>query len=132
MKPGNVLFRADDSAAITDFGIAKAIGSTTLTGIDAVMGTPQYISPEQIDGATADRRSDLYSLGVIFFETLTGEKPFKGTRLTEVLDKHLNGPIPRLPAHLAEYQPVIDGLLAKDPAERFQTTDELLMGLDWR
>jgi len=133
LKPGNVLFRTDDSLAITDFGIAKgAEGNLDLTSPGMIMGTPHYISPEHITGAEADSRSDLYSLGVMFFELLTGRRPFRANSLSGLLDAHISSPVPRLPKELARLQPLIDGLLAKLPDERFQSTDELLAGLDWR
>lgn len=133
LKPGNVLFRKDDSLAITDFGIAKgAEANLDLTSPGMIMGTPHYISPEHITGAEADPRSDLYSLGVMFFELLTGRRPFRANSLSGLLDAHIASPIPRLPKGLVQLQPLIDGLLAKLPDERFQNTDELLAGLDWQ
>ncbi len=79
-----------------------------------------------------DHRSDLYSLGVIFFQMLTGKRPFRGNSVNELLRAHVVEPIPRLPEYLVKYQPLIDGLLAKDPDERFQSSRELLIGIDWK
>jgi DNA-binding response OmpR family regulator/tRNA A-37 threonylcarbamoyl transferase component Bud32 len=137
MKPANILFRSPDSLAITDFGIAKDVESENmvqkqLTMDGELMGTLYYISPEQILGAQADRRSDIYSLGVIMYKMLTGKHPYVGSSPTEVFEGHLNSPIPKLPAQFASLQPLLDGLLAKDPDERFQSTDDLLMGLNWQ
>jgi len=137
MKPANILFRSPDSLAITDFGIAKDVESASmvrkqLTMDGELMGTLYYISPEQIQGAEADRRSDLYSLGVIMYKMLTGKHPFVGASPTEVFEAHLHAPIPALPRQFATLQPLLDGLLAKDPDERFQSTDDLLMGLNWQ
>ena len=137
MKPANILFRSPDSLAITDFGIAKDVESDTLirkqlTMDGELMGTLYYISPEQIKGAEADRRSDIYSLGVIMYKMLTGKHPFVGASPTEVFEAHLHAPIPALPSQFASLQPLLDGLLAKDPDERFQSTDDLLMGLNWQ
>ena len=137
MKPANILFRSPDSLAITDFGIAKDVGSENLvrkqlTMDGELMGTLYYISPEQIQGAEADRRSDLYSLGVIMYKMLTGKHPFTGATPTDVFQAHLHAPIPALPPEFATLQPLLDGLLAKDPDERFQSTDDLLMGLNWQ
>ncbi|MEX0950704.1 MAG: serine/threonine protein kinase, partial [Gammaproteobacteria bacterium] len=97
-----------------------------------VIGTPYYISPEQGSGMSVDQRSDLYSLGVIFYQMLTGRRPFTGNTISELLQAHISSEIPRLPDYLVKYQPLIDGLLAKDPDERFQTARELLIGIDWK
>ena len=137
MKPANILFRSPDSLAITDFGIAKDVESETLikkqlTMDGELMGTLYYISPEQILGAHADRRSDIYSLGVIMYKMLTGKHPYVGSNPTAVFEGHLNSPVPMLPPQFASLQPLLDGLLSKDPDERFQSTDDLLMGLNWQ
>lgn len=132
MKPANILFRNDEILAISDFGVAKHLTtSEILTQDNAFIGTLYYISPEQITDRRVDRRSDLYSLGVILFEMLTGTKPFQGKAVSDLFRAHLSAPIPRLPSSLTNYQPVLDGLLAKDPDDRFQTTEDLLAGLDW-
>jgi DNA-binding response OmpR family regulator/tRNA A-37 threonylcarbamoyl transferase component Bud32 len=132
MKPGNILFRADDSLAITDFGIAKILGDTSeLTEVGQIVGTMFYISPEQIRGTGINKYSDLYSLGVIFYKMLTGEFPFYGESVEQILQAHLMESAPRLPKKLASFQPIIDGLLAKDPDERFQNAEEFIVGLEW-
>ncbi len=136
MKPANILFRSEDNLAITDFGIAKAVESDQLrkqlTVDGALMGTLYYISPEQILGMAASQRSDLYSLGVIMYKMLTGNHPYVGSTPTEVFEGHLNAPIPLLPEKFSSLQPLLDGLLAKDEDERFQSTEDLLMGLNWK
>lgn len=136
MKPANILFRSENSLAITDFGIAKETQTVQvqkqLTLDGALMGTLYYISPEQILGGEADQRSDLYSLGVIMYKMLTGNHPYVGATPTEVFEGHLNSPIPLLPEKFASLQPLLDGLLAKDPDERFQSTGDLLLGLNWQ
>ena len=130
IKPANILIRSDDTVAIADFGISKSLGaSTAITVVGFVMGTPFYISPEQIDGEPATARSDLYSLGIILFELLTGERPYPQTRLPALLRAHSEDPLPRLPEEHASMQFVVDGLMAKKPAERFQSVDELLVAL---
>jgi DNA-binding response OmpR family regulator len=130
LKPTNVLFREDESVALIDFGLAKqAHLKAELTGTGEIFGTPYYMSPEQGHGETLDIRSDIYSLGVMFFEMLTGNKPFEGNTAMAVILKHARDPIPRLPEHLSQYQPAIDKMMAKRPGHRFQTVQELL---EWR
>ena len=134
IKPGNILFKEDGSLTITDFGVAKQ-GDQDMEDItvnNMVVGTPYYISPEQGSGMKVDQRSDLYSLGVIFYEMLSGKRPYRGNSVNELLRSHVVAPIPRLPDYLVRYQPIIDGLLAKDPDDRFQNSRELLIGIDWK
>jgi serine/threonine-protein kinase PpkA len=131
VKPENILFREDGSAVITDFGIAR-LGSpdVTLTRAGTVVGTPQYMSPEQASGKALDGRSDIYSLGVVFFRMLTGDVPYKAESAVAVGVKHVQEPIPKLPNYLAPFQPVIDKCLAKDPNNRIQSGSELAAALD--
>ena len=130
IKPANILLRKNGSLAIADFGISKSLGaSTAITVVGFVMGTPFYISPEQIDGQPATACSDLYSLGVIFFELLTGERPYPQTRLPALLRAHTEDPLPRFPDEHESMQFVLDGLMAKNPKERFQSVSELLVAL---
>lgn len=127
LKPTNVLFRDDGSLALIDFGLAKQVAlQAEVTGAGAIFGTPYYMSPEQGHGEAVDARGDIYSLGVIFYEMLTGSKPFDGDTAMAVIVKHRQAPIPGLPTSLREFQPLVQRMLAKDPGERFQTVDELL------
>jgi DNA-binding NarL/FixJ family response regulator len=130
LKPTNVMFREDDSLVLIDFGLAKqAHFHAEITGTGAIFGTPYYMSPEQGAAGQADQRSDIYSLGIILYEMLTSKKPFDGPSAMAVIIQHREAPIPRLPAPIARYQPLIDKMLAKEPANRFQSVAELLA---WR
>jgi len=127
VKPGNILFRKDGTPLLTDFGIAKQLANSqdrTLTG--TVMGSPHYLSPEQGQGVPVDGRSDIYSLGIIFYEMLTGKKPFRGDSDVSTIFQHLQQPIPQLPSAVARFQPLLDRMLAKDPDERFDDTPAML------
>ena len=131
LKPGNIMLRSDDSVAIIDFGLAKhPEADIEMTGAGEIFGTPYYMSPEQGHAQALDARSDLYSLGVIFFEMLTRQKPFVAATPMGVIYKHGNAPIPRLEPRLAEYQGVLDRLLAKDPDDRYASADDLLAALE--
>ena len=127
LKPANVMLRADGSLCLIDFGLAKAREmDVDLTGTREIFGTPYYMSPEQGHAELIDVRSDLYSLGVVFFEMLTGKKPFTGASAMEVIYKHKRAALPEIAPHFASYQAMLWRLLAKSPADRFQTARELL------
>jgi tetratricopeptide (TPR) repeat protein len=131
IKPENILFREDGSAVLSDFGVARVISSgASITQHGTVVGTPQYMSPEQAAGRALDGRSDIYSLGVVFYRMLTGEVPFKADSAVAVGIRHLQDPIPRLPGHLSAMQGVIDKFLAKKPEARYQTGAEVIDALD--
>ena len=127
LKPTNVLFREDGSLALIDFGLAKqAHLKAELTGTGEIFGTPYYMSPEQGHGEALDERSDIYSLGIILYEMLTGEKPYDGKTAMAVILQHTREPVPKLPEHASAWQPAIDKMMAKRPGHRFQSVDELL------
>jgi serine/threonine protein kinase len=120
LKPGNVMLRADGSIALIDFGLSKdAALALDVTDSGMIFGTPHYMSPEQGHAEALDERSDLYSLGVIVFEMLTGEKPYRAENPMAIVYKHRKEPVPQLPGQFADVQPVLERLLAKLPAERF-------------
>ncbi|MGH8491648.1 MAG: serine/threonine-protein kinase [Moraxellaceae bacterium] len=133
IKPDNVLFRErDDSVVLTDFGIAKSLHNeeNQLTQAGSTVGTPKYMSPEQARGQKVDGRSDLYSLGCVLYEMLTGSTPFMAEEAVTLAIKHCQDPIPLLPTNLARFQTLINSLLAKNPADRPQSGQELMLELD--
>lgn len=120
LKPGNVMLREDGSIALIDFGMSKdAARSLDLTERGLIFGTPHYMSPEQGHGEATDARSDLYSLGVILYEMVTGGKPFSAQSPMAVIYKHRKEPVPQLAAGHEGLQPLLERLLAKRPEERF-------------
>jgi serine/threonine protein kinase len=126
LKPGNVMLRSDGSLALIDFGLAKRMRlREEITDSGEIFGTPYYMSPEQGRGNDIDARSDIYSLGVIFYELLTGQKPYLATNAMGIIYKHSEAPIPLLPSRLSVYQVLINLLLAKKPDDRLQTAGEI-------
>src|SRR5205085_12122302 len=111
LKPQNLMIRSDGSLAIVDFGIAKHIDAADMTGRGEILGTPRYMSPEQVQGKALDLRTDIYSAGVLLFQMLTGRHLFDGDTAVEVALHHLNTPPPALPDNLAQYQRLLDKLV---------------------
>jgi CheY-like chemotaxis protein len=136
LKPGNLMRRGDGSVALADFGIAKSLAgqdfALTQTRHGEIVGTPYYLSPEQAGGDPITPSSDLYSLGVLLHEMLTGQRPYRADSLQELLALHMNAPVPQLPAAHAGLQPILDRLMAKAPRDRFADAAALLAELEHR
>ena len=133
LKPGNIMIDQEGQVRILDFGIARAVKSGGITEVGMMIGTPEYMSPEQVEGREVDQRSDLYSLGVILFEMVTGRVPFEADTPFAVGIKHKSEKPPDPREFNAQVPEDLDGLilkcLEKDPANRFQSAEELLAAL---
>jgi serine/threonine protein kinase len=130
LKPANVMFREDGTIALVDFGSARRDAdpvAKTLAGV--VIGTPYYLSPEQALGGTADERSDLYSVGVMFYELLTGQRMYAAGSLVALFEMHKKAPIPKLPEPLQRHQRFLERLVAKSPELRYSSAEEALQAL---
>ncbi len=129
INPANIMLTADKRIVLTDFGVVRIIGATSYTASGEVNGTPEYMSPEQGQGAPGDERSDIYSLGIVLYEALTGDVPFEGASPVSVLLKHLTQPVPHVheivPALSGKFDRVVHKALAKNPKERYQNAAEL-------
>jgi DNA-binding response OmpR family regulator len=127
LKPPNVMLRENDGVALIDFGLARPFdGNTISTQTGVLLGSPYYMSPEQALGEALDGRSDFYSLGVICYEMLTGQKPYTGGTAMEVLQQHVHAPVPVLPPDLSRYGSLVTRLLAKSRNERFVNATEII------
>src|ERR1700751_3546507 len=128
IKPHNVVVDSDGRLKVTDFGIARS-GASQMTEVGSIIGTAQYLSPEQARGSPVDQTSDLYSVGVVLFELLTGQVPFTGDTPLEIAMKHLSEP-PKPPSELRPEVPhdldlVVLRALAKDPSDRYESAEEM-------
>ena len=127
LKPGNVMLRDETSVALIDYGLSKQLDlDASITGSGEIFGTPYYMSPEQGHGRETDDRSDIYSLGVIFYEMLMRRKPYVAGTPMQVIYKHAHSPLPELPAELKRFEPILYNCIAKDPQRRYRSADQLV------
>ena len=131
IKPDNIMFRKDGAVVLVDFGIVKAVNEKTkLTRTGISVGTPQYMSPEQIKARKVDGRSDIYSLGIVLYELITGKVPYQADDLVRLALQHTGDPVPKLPEKLKDFQPLIEKMLAKNPHERVRNAEGLIRLID--
>lgn len=132
IKPENIMFHTSDGRAVLmDFGIARAAESDTMvTQEGTAIGTPHYMSPEQAKGKSVDTRSDIYSLGVVFYYIFAGRVPYDAESAVAVGIKHITEPVPLLPEDYDALQPIVDNMMAKDANDRYQSAQELIEDLD--
>jgi serine/threonine-protein kinase len=133
LKPSNIMVLADDTARVMDYGIARARRFEGLTVTGSFLGSPEYVAPEAIEGQETDARSDLYSLGVVFYEALAGRRPFSGDTPFAILRKHLTEPPPALSSLRPGIPPALEQmvlrLLSKRPEERYAAAEDLVLDL---
>ena len=131
LKPDNILFRKDGSAVLLDFGIAMTIAAAQkANNSGSVAGTPQYMSPEQAQGKPLDGRSDIYSLGIMFYEMLAGQPPYSGADSVQIAVKHMTAPLPSLPVQYKMFQPLLNKMLAKKADDRFRRGADIIQSIN--
>ena len=123
IKPENIMLRHDGTAVLGDFGVARRIYKAHRDGqIEYIVGTPYFMSPEQALGDSEDESTDIYSMGAVFFNMLTGEKPYKGESLEAIVQQHLHAPVPKLPSRYRHLQFCLDRMMAKDKEQRYSAS----------
>lgn len=127
LKPPNLMLRENDTLVLIDFGLARsAEGAHSITRTGVLRGSPYYMSPEQALGEELDGRTDLYSLGIMFYEMLTGRKPYTGLSAIDVLQQHVTAPVPQLPHSHVHLQALLEGLIAKSRDDRFANAEQAI------
>ncbi len=127
LKPPNLMLRENDTLVLIDFGLARTLGgapNSTRTGV--LRGSPYYMSPEQALGEDLDGRTDLYGLGILFYEMVTGRKPYTGHSAMDVLQQHVTAPLPQLPHSHVHLQSLLEGFIAKSRDDRFATAEQAI------
>lgn len=128
IKPENIMLRKDGSAVLGDFGVARRVYKVRhFDQMEYIVGTPYFMSPEQALGEDEDERTDIYSMGAVFFNMLTGEKPYKGETLEEIVQQHLHAPVPKLPARYRHLQFFLDRMMSKDKEDRYSAAELLAL-----
>jgi serine/threonine-protein kinase len=134
VKPQNVLLNEDGQAKVTDFGIARSLDVQGVTQTGTVLGTSDYIAPEQARGQRVDPKTDIYSLGAVLYELLVGDVPFSGDNFVAVAMRHVNEPVPSVLEHRPDCPPRLDfaiqRAMAKDPDDRFESMDDFIAELE--
>ena len=132
IKPDNIMFRADGSVVLMDFGVARSVdeAATQMTQAGTIIGTPQYISPEQAQGKNVGPCSDIYSLGIVFHEMLTGKAPYTADTPIALVFKHVSDPVPKLTGNIAVYQPLLDRMMAKKREQRYSNCDQIIADIN--
>jgi eukaryotic-like serine/threonine-protein kinase len=127
LKPPNLMLRENDTIVLIDFGLARSVGgAANITRTGVLRGSPYYMSPEQALGEDLDGRTDLYSLGILFYEMITGRKPYTGLSAIDVLQQHVTAPVPQLPHSHVHLQALLEGLIAKSRDDRFASAEQAI------
>ncbi len=127
IKPANILFHKDGTPKLSDFGIAKKLNNSQEDTLDGyALGSPYYVSPEFVLGNPVDHKTDLYGLGIVFYEMITGEKPYMEKSHVQTMVAHVEVPIPQLPDQFSCYQPLLNKLIAKSPRNRYSSAREMV------